>query len=79
MKSVFIEMFYSLGKKLIEIESPVSSLVQDIRLGKKLTEADSTLGVLLDKAQNHNLSAKTIEICYKMIKSRERVNQFNFS
>ncbi len=56
-------------------EPHVPSLVQDLRKGKTITEADNTIGTLLKHAQHHQLEIPTVETCYQMIKAREFQNR----
>ncbi len=56
-------------------EPHVPSLVQDLRAGKSITEADNTIGTLLKHAREHHLEAPTLEICYQIIKAREFQNR----
>jgi 2-dehydropantoate 2-reductase len=55
-------------------EPHVPSLVQDLRKGKSITEADNTLGTMLSIAEKHSILTPTLRFCYQMIKAKEYDN-----
>lgn len=59
-------------------EPHVPSLVQDLRKGKTITEADWIMGALLKLAEKHKLTLPTTETCYQIIKAKEYQNNLKF-
>ncbi len=51
---------------------PVASLLQDLRRGKSITEADYTIGVMLQIAKQHGVEMLLTQDCYDAIKRIER-------